>query len=400
MHTYDVQKVQGMALVRTTSKEVSALKRVLTLTSNGDASFTLYLYREAPKGSLWVPRAMISGTDRLRVDGEWEPLKFTLKPTLWGYQEKMVSAFMEALKSEAPYGGIIKAATGSGKTIVALEIARRIGLKTLVVVPLDPLMQQWTFENIYKKTNLRKQDIGIIRQDDCQVKGKKVVVAMIHSLTQREYPKFIYDDFGLVIYDEVSRVGAETFSRTASMFNCKYRIGLSATPRRRDGMEKVFLWHIGPVTVNYNKPTLKPKVVMVSYPGNDAGHGGCMYQGKFLTGRYLNRLQKAMPRTGFIADLVYQLYIHKRKDDILVLSDRVKILDDLFQILLDKKIPKGDLGIFTSKKKQGDRRVLLATYGSAGMGIDMPRLSALVLATRSEERRVGKECRSRWSPYH
>ena len=24
----------------------------------------------------------------------------------------------------------------------------------------------------------------------------------------------------------------------------------------------------------------------------------------------------------------------------------------------------------------------------------------VVLATRSEERRVGKECRSRWSPYH
>ena len=25
---------------------------------------------------------------------------------------------------------------------------------------------------------------------------------------------------------------------------------------------------------------------------------------------------------------------------------------------------------------------------------------AIVLRTRSEERRVGKECRSRWSPYH
>ena len=27
-------------------------------------------------------------------------------------------------------------------------------------------------------------------------------------------------------------------------------------------------------------------------------------------------------------------------------------------------------------------------------------LVAVVLAARSEERRVGKECRSRWSPYH
>ena len=27
-------------------------------------------------------------------------------------------------------------------------------------------------------------------------------------------------------------------------------------------------------------------------------------------------------------------------------------------------------------------------------------LIVLILAARSEERRVGKECRSRWSPYH
>ena len=27
-------------------------------------------------------------------------------------------------------------------------------------------------------------------------------------------------------------------------------------------------------------------------------------------------------------------------------------------------------------------------------------LNEIILDTRSEERRVGKECRSRWSPYH
>ena len=31
-------------------------------------------------------------------------------------------------------------------------------------------------------------------------------------------------------------------------------------------------------------------------------------------------------------------------------------------------------------------------------GISLSRIGLLV--TRSEERRVGKECRSRWSPYH
>ena len=33
------------------------------------------------------------------------------------------------------------------------------------------------------------------------------------------------------------------------------------------------------------------------------------------------------------------------------------------------------------------------------MDIQLPEVSGLEV-TRSEERRVGKECRSRWSPYH
>ena len=44
------------------------------------------------------------------------------------------------------------------------------------------------------------------------------------------------------------------------------------------------------------------------------------------------------------------------------------------------------------------QRILLKISGEAlggekGMGFDEPTM-------RSEERRVGKECRSRWSPYH
>ena len=30
----------------------------------------------------------------------------------------------------------------------------------------------------------------------------------------------------------------------------------------------------------------------------------------------------------------------------------------------------------------------------------LPPVGALIMLARSEERRVGKECRSRWSPYH
>ena len=35
-----------------------------------------------------------------------------------------------------------------------------------------------------------------------------------------------------------------------------------------------------------------------------------------------------------------------------------------------------------------------------GNNVALPGSTASVGAVRSEERRVGKECRSRWSPYH
>ena len=39
-------------------------------------------------------------------------------------------------------------------------------------------------------------------------------------------------------------------------------------------------------------------------------------------------------------------------------------------------------------------------FGSGGHEIGMKLAEKLGIKCRSEERRVGKECRSRWSPYH
>ena len=46
----------------------------------------------------------------------------------------------------------------------------------------------------------------------------------------------------------------------------------------------------------------------------------------------------------------------------------------------------------------GRRHLRFFLFCIAGMGVCL--LSAYINTFRSEERRVGKECRSRWSPYH
>jgi len=44
--------------------------------------------------------------------------------------------------------------------------------------------------------------------------------------------------------------------------------------------------------------------------------------------------------------------------------------------------------------------VLAATFPDVGIGLVGVSFAFGLTVLRSEERRVGKECRSRWSPYH
>ena len=72
------------------------------------------------------------------------------------------------------------------------------------------------------------------------------------------------------------------------------------------------------------------------------------------------------------------------------------------------EVPPADLkDCKGSTAETEDRWVGIVSQGGAafGLSLDMPAFGeagtpAQIRAVRSEERRVGKECRSRWSPYH
>ena len=55
--------------------------------------------------------------------------------------------------------------------------------------------------------------------------------------------------------------------------------------------------------------------------------------------------------------------------------------------------------IFSGKIKAGEKLPSKRAL-SSHLGIAISTCTAAYELTRSEERRVGKECRSRWSPYH
>ena len=377
---YKVTHIDGEGHITGPPPVLDRIKRKLTLRATQGRPFTLELFREE-RGGLAVPRTLVSKCG-LPVSGEWGKIKgkhHIVHEGRYAGQAKLIDDFMAGLKSHSPYGGILQAGTDSGKTILGIKLAYLLGLKTLIIVSRDVLVNQWQ-ESIKEFTNLSDKHIGLIRAGRVAVENKAFVIAMIHTLAQDTLPEWVRNEFGTVIFDEVHIVGAETFSRAAPMFNCKTRIGLSATADRKDGMQKVFEWHIGSIlaqseTVQSNNF----RVVAIPYRGQDASHVGCVWAGKLSLGKYYNRLANCSERTDLITRAIVKLY--ERGEHILVLSDRIKILEDLKIGLELRRVRPGDIGLFTSKKKQGDRRILLATAGTADLGMNMPRLTALVYAT-------------------
>lgn len=254
-----------------------ATRKVLTIvpkqTSDvGEARENLILYQE-DKTHLYVPREWYRSfvtkqhEEILQVSYGLPMSEACKKGGFQGsnqppYDEQVQAAetMLNSMKG-AWGGGILQASCAFGKTATSLRIAYQHGKTTLVIVNKEFFMKQWTEEiNFF----LPGAKVGYIQGSTCDVKGKDIVIAMVHSLSQKEYPEYVYSYFGLVIGDEIHRVGSELFSKVIPQFSAAYRIGLSATPRRKDGCEAAYLWNIGPVLYKAKSQSMIPTVMLVT----------------------------------------------------------------------------------------------------------------------------------------
>lgn len=304
--------------------------------------------------------------------------------------EKTVD-FLKAGKS-----GVVEAYTGWGKTVLGLFALAQVGVKTLIVTTKDDLFRYWRDE-AKSLLGLADDEVGEIRQDACEVKGKKVVVAMIHSLAiDGRYPEWITDEFGLVIFDEVHRLPAEQFSKTAGMFPARLRLGLSATPERADGKELLVHAHIGPVRVRTEAQMMVPKVLRFHsnwkcplVPRRDVLTGRSelirLPHSGGKTGAVLKRLIQDDERNQMLANLVFTGWKKGRK--LVFFSDMLDHLDTIRQMLLAMDLPMRQMSPYVGgmKEKELDRAkgkpVLLATYNMMAEGTNIPWLDLGIMGT-------------------
>jgi superfamily II DNA or RNA helicase len=189
----------------------------------------------------WEFKELVQIQD-IRSDGHDIAFKVPEKGRFKGYdphQDKIIATGI------SNYNAVISSPTGSGKTIGAFGIIERIQSSTIILVDRTDLLEQWV-EDLEDFCD-GGFSIGILGGGTKRLGD--VTVATVQTLrkmplsTQEELKK----EFGVVIVDEVHKAAAPIFVDGSTVFASRYKLGLSATPYRKDRKDFVFKSYIGNV---------------------------------------------------------------------------------------------------------------------------------------------------------
>lgn len=353
------------------------------------------VYRETPN-YLKVPRAYAYGELDIQNEVKYLTPKSKLPPIpfrgeLRENQVKIVEDTLSVLRNPKKGGGTMELHCGFGKTTCALYMVSQLQVKTIVVVHQENLMDQWK-ERI--RQFLPSARIGIIQGQVVDIDQKDVVLAMLKTISMKEYQgKNVYD-FDFVIVDECDKISSQLYSNSIYRFeSCSYRLGLSATPYRLDGLEKVFLWSLGPILVSKKAEYTKCIVKLYKYYETE---GRYLEHKTNQRGKEIVSIPKMMAqvtgnknRLSFIVSLLCSI-VKDTERKILLLSQYRELLTDLETELNRKNVSCGlYYGGMSSKAKEESARkqIILGTFSMASVGLDIPGLNTLFLATSKPGKR-------------
>ncbi len=151
-----------------------------------------------------------------------------------------------AARALAPHDiGVLVAPPGTGKTVLAAHLIAERSVSTLVLVHRRPLVDQWR-ARLAGFLDMDPKAIGVIGGGKRKPNGR-IDVATIQSLVRHGQVSDVVAGYGHVVVDECHHVSAVSFERVLSEVKARYVLGLTATPRRRDGHHPIVEMQLGPV---------------------------------------------------------------------------------------------------------------------------------------------------------
>lgn len=306
---------------------------------------------------------------------------------------------------------------GSGKTIMAMELMYRYKVKVLIILPNLFLLNQWKTE-INKHLNLCDEDIliwtGENKKNNLKIYNEnfKVILTTIHSSLKIDNNTLQDNNVNFTIYDEIHMYSTKEFSKTFWNTQTYYNIGLTGTPNKLDGFEKIFIQHINKINKfdsNTNNQ-FKGKVYIIE---NKAVYNNILTKsGTVSISLMINELCNDKCRNTLIVDNILKIYNDNVKNYIYIFSDRrqhlLNLVDIITNILRDEYIviDNGDnnIKVLMGGSTEEDinnavlkSRIIFTTYQYSSIGINIQKMNCLILATprkNNQEQIIGRILRS------
>ena len=378
--------------------------------SNYANSRFLYL-GEDDGGFLCIPRglldALLGGCKETKIPVQMEDerakgkaLNVHFMGQLRYNQKEAVTAL---LKHEC---GILSAATAFGKTVVCSALVAERRVSTLILLESSALTDQWQkalkqflefqedlpeYETKTGRKKKRKSVVGVIRGPKDTSTGI-VDIAMAGSLCKKGafHPRL--REYGMVLVDECHHSASDTLRSVLQEVHAAYVYGVTATPFRGDGLEKINEMLLGPVRFQYSAKEkaaeqgidhyIVPRFTRTVLPfGQEKIH---------VTQAY-DRLRKNENRNALIAADVKKVLKEGRTPVILTrFTDQAATLYDMLKdsvqkpFLLTGEMPKKERETAIQQLAEvtpQESMLLVATGQLVGEGFDYPRLDTLFLAT-------------------
>ena len=312
-----------------------------------------------------------------------------IKP--YEYQEEAIQKAVRARN------GILVMPCGAGKTNCGLEIVSRLGVPTLWLTHTQDLLNQ-SMNRAKSVLDIPQSTYGTITGGKVNI-GTGITFATVQTMCKLDLSQYA-DMWGCVIVDECHKaVGTPTkamqFYKVLSWLSCRYKYGLTATPKRADGLEKTMFALIGDiihevsrVEVSETTCPVKVKTIETGYmPDLNialCGDGTINYAG------LVDDLTNDQQRFNCVSNSINEL-----NGATLVLGNRVKYLENLNKAYEGKSVCLSSMGNSKAAKaarkevlrklNEGELDCVFATYALAREGLDVPNLRYVVFSTPEKD---------------